>query len=293
MRALITGWFSFEQGEATAGDLRAAEVVCGWLDEADIAYDVATSPAFGGGLDWREVDPGDYSDVVFVCGPLHGEQLDALVDRFRGCRRTAVDVSLTPGAPPDFDVVFERDGGGAPRPDLAIASARESAPVVGVVRAHAQPEYGGATALDEVHATIDRALAGERVAIVELDTRVDPREPGIQTCAQVESAIARTDAVVTTRLHGLVMALKGGTPALAIDPVHGGGKVTGQARALEWPHVRGVDALEVEDLRAALRSCLDPDARRTAAECRDRVQEQVRRLGETVVQSLAESHRVA
>lgn len=291
MRALVTGWFSFEHGEATAGDLRAAEVVCGWLDEAGIAYDVATSPAFAEGIDWREADPAAYSDLVFACGPLEGEQLDALVDRFRDCRRTAVDVSLTPGTHPDFETVFERDGAGTARPDVAIASRRETVPVVGVVRAHAQPEYHGATDLDEVHATIDRALAGERVAIVELDTRVDPREPGIQTCAQVETAIARTDAVVTTRLHGLVMALKGGTPALAVDPVHGGGKVTGQARALGWPHVLCVDDLHVDDLRSVLRSCLDPDARRRAVECRDRAHEQVRRLGDEVVRSLTGRHR--
>ncbi len=46
---------------------------------------------------------------------------------------------------------------------------------------------------------------------------------------------ARLDAVVTTRLHGLVFALRAGVPVLAVDPVAGGGKVTAQAAALGWP----------------------------------------------------------
>ena len=47
--------------------------------------------------------------------------------------------------------------------------------------------------------------------------------------------IARSDVVVTTRLHGLVLALKNGVPALAVDPVAGGAKVAAQAAAWGWP----------------------------------------------------------
>ncbi len=36
------------------------------------------------------------------------------------------------------------------------------------------------------------------------------------------------------RMHGLVLALKHGVPALAVDPVAGGAKVTAQSRALRW-----------------------------------------------------------
>lgn len=286
MRALVAGWFSFAHGEATVGDLRAGEVVCRWLDEAAIPYDVALSPVFDDGVNLDEVDPGTYSDLVFVCGPAHGEQLDALLERFSECRRTGVDVSLLPGAKPDFDVLFERDSERISRPDLAIASVYEPIPVVGIVRAHAQPEYGGAAAFDEAHAAIDELLAREHVAPVELDTRVDPREPDKQTCAHIEAAFARMDAIVTTRLHGLVMALKAGVPALAVDAVHGGGKVRAQAEALGWPHVRGVDDLTVEGLRSGLHACLDPDARRHAAAASDHAREQIDRVGEELVAAL-------
>ena len=47
--------------------------------------------------------------------------------------------------------------------------------------------------------------------------------------------IGRADVVVTTRLHGLVLALKQGVPALAVDPVAGGAKVAAQAAVWGWP----------------------------------------------------------
>ncbi len=43
------------------------------------------------------------------------------------------------------------------------------------------------------------------------------------------------DIVVTTRLHGMVLALKNGVPAIAVDPIVGGAKITQQARAINWP----------------------------------------------------------
>lgn len=38
-------------------------------------------------------------------------------------------------------------------------------------------------------------------------------------------------------MHGLALALKAGVPALGVDPVAGGGKVSRQAEALGWPAV--------------------------------------------------------
>ena len=50
MRALVAGWFSFEGMGATAGDILARDVVCGWLEEAAIPYDVATARPFTDGI---------------------------------------------------------------------------------------------------------------------------------------------------------------------------------------------------------------------------------------------------
>ena len=52
---------------------------------------------------------------------------------------------------------------------------------------------------------------------------------------------------MTTRLHGLVLALKNGVPAVAIDTVAGGAKVARQADALGWP-VLAADSLTASEL---------------------------------------------
>jgi hypothetical protein len=86
---------------------------------------------------------------------------------------------------------------------------------------------------------------------------------GPATAAQIESAIAATDVVVTTRLHGLVLVLKNGVPALAVDPVAGGAKVAGQAAAWDWPVLlppAGDPALDRAALDALWAWCRSPEA---------------------------------
>ena len=62
------------------------------------------------------------------------------------------------------------------------------------------------------------------------DTRLATGEPHVpSTAAQVESLLRRLDAVVSSRLHGMVLALKNGVPVVALDPVDGGAKVAAQA----------------------------------------------------------------
>jgi hypothetical protein len=46
VRVLLAGWFSFLDGEVTAGDVLALEAVRRSLGEARIGYEVAWSPAF-------------------------------------------------------------------------------------------------------------------------------------------------------------------------------------------------------------------------------------------------------
>ena len=80
MKTLVAGWFSFELMGATAGDLMTRDLACEWLTRAGRPYDIAVAPPFTGGVDWREVDPAGYSDVVFVCGPLgNGPPVDAFL----------------------------------------------------------------------------------------------------------------------------------------------------------------------------------------------------------------------
>ncbi|MCA1844023.1 MAG: polysaccharide pyruvyl transferase family protein [Actinobacteria bacterium] len=302
-RALVAGWFSFSRTGATAGDLLARDVACDWLTRGGIAFDVAHSAAFAGGVDWRRVDPGRYTDLIFVCGPFYVRRrlvrfmpvavatilvrlapilarlradplqrlpLELLVTRFRRARLVGLDLSILgpPGAWQPFDVLLERDSAVTVRPDLAFLASSPAVPVVGLVLAERQREYRGSGAHDRCEAAIRRALRDRDLVVVPVDTRLDrPNPGGLGNAAQVESLIARMDAVVTTRLHGAVLALKNGVPALMVDPVAGGGKVSRQARALDWPVIVDVESLDPTGLGEALERVLSPAARELARQC--------------------------
>lgn len=98
----MTGWFSFLHGEATAGDVLALARVERVLRDAGLAYDVVWSPGFRAeGTHFDDVDPAAYSRLVFVCGPVHGPQVEELHRRFAHCVRIAVGVSVVdPRSPP-------------------------------------------------------------------------------------------------------------------------------------------------------------------------------------------------
>lgn len=270
MKALVVGWFSYEGYGATAGDLMARDVVLDWLREAGRPADVATAPPFEGGLRWDEVHPADYDDLVFVCGPLgNGPPIAELFESFAHCRLHGVDVSMLEplAAWNPFDTLLERDSDRTARPDLSFLAAGPTVPVVGVILAHRQEEYGERALHERADAAIERLLSRREAARVPIDTRLDHAERGARTPAEVTSLIARMDVVVTTRLHGLALALKNGVPALAVDPIRGGAKVTRQARVLGWPGLVATERADDEAMARAFAFCLSDEARRRAAAC--------------------------
>ncbi|WP_139166676.1 polysaccharide pyruvyl transferase family protein [Paracoccus chinensis] len=88
---------------------------------------------------------------------------------------------------------------------------------------------------------------------------------GLSNGAQVEAVCRRLDVMLTTRLHGMVLALKNGVPVIAIDPVAGGDKVTRQARLLGWNEVFEADLVTDEAVAAALERCLSEEGRARAS----------------------------
>lgn len=249
MRVLVTGWSSFLDGEATAGDVLSMEVVRDSLVEARVGVDVAWSSRFrADGPSLEQVDPDSYTHLVFVCGPAHGQQVRQLHERFMHCRRLAVGVSVVVPDDPavtGFHRVIARDEAGAsPSRDLAAAPRCAQVPVVGVVLAHAQHEYGNRQRHAGVHAVLTSWLARQDCARLPFDTRLDSHDRRLaRTSGQLESVIRRLDVMVTTRMHGLVLALKNGVPVLAVDPIAGGAKVSAQAAAWAWPAVVAADSL--------------------------------------------------
>lgn len=265
MRVLVAGWFSIEGGGATAGDMLVRDAVRTWLQERNIPHDVAVERALGPGVDWFRVSPTRYTHLVFVCGPI-GPHLAVceLVERFACCKRAAINVSPV-GDPAwrPFDLLLERDGAKRSRPDLAITLPAVNTPVVAVVRIHKQTEYAGAGP-EIAHEAFDRLLSSREAAAFAVDTVLDPHVPGRRTAAEVQALLARADVVLTTRLHGLALALAQGVPAVVVDPICGGAKVLAQAQALDWPASLTVEALDDATLERHFDWCLTPDARQRA-----------------------------
>ncbi|ARQ67804.1 polysaccharide pyruvyl transferase family protein [Streptomyces marincola] len=275
-RTLLTGWFSFVNGEATAGDVLALDRVRQVLDAAGVPYDVAWSPGFRpDGLSLERAEPRDYTRLVFICGPVHGPQPAGLHERFAHCRRIAVGTSVVDPDDPavtGFHVVLARDGAGRePVADLSLRAPRRTpVPVVGVLLTRGQHEYGERRLHGAVAETVTRWLAGSRCAPVVLESRLD-RSDGLLcgTPDQFLAVLGRLDALVTDRLHGLVLGLRAGVPPIAVDPVAGGAKVTAQARACRWPAVVPAERLDDRRLEVWLTWCLERGrqvARRRAAQ---------------------------
>ncbi len=267
---LVTGWSGVLHGEATAGDVLSMAAVSDALTTVGVACRTGWSAVMcpPGGLRLDDADPADFTHLVWACGPLSGKPVVQTAARFARCRRIAVGVSVLDPADPAvaaFDTVLARDTAGAGGlPDLAARPPVGPVPVVAVFLTAGQQEYGARRRHDQVSAAIGDWLGSRDLARLELDTRLDPRDWRLAaTPGQVESVVRRVDAVVTTRLHGLVLALKNGVPAVAVDPVSGGAKVTAQARAWDWP-VLAAEALTPTALDAALDAALS-DAGRAAA----------------------------
>lgn len=289
MRILVAGWFSFEHGTATAGDLLARDLVCDWLGQAGYAFDIATAAPFTGGVDVETVDPRRYTHLLFVCGPFERGRLERiLLSRFWHCRLIGIDLSMqVPLADWNpFDLLIERDSSRAANPDLVFATRQALPPVVGVCLV--EPYPAGATSVTDP--AIRRLTASRPMAVLDVDTRLDRNTTGFRNPAEIEAVIARLDVMITTRLHGTVLALKNGVPAIAIDPEPGGNKLRRQAAVIEWPVIFDAGQLDDAALREAFDYCLTPEARELARRCSDRAAAAIHRLGEAMLAALADAH---
>jgi len=289
MKALVAGWFSFEQMGATAGDLLCRDLVCQWLEGTGCPYDVALAPPFEGGVDWRCVDPKTYSYVVFVCGPFgNGSPVTDFLQRFAGCRLIGLSLSMieSPDVWNPFDLLLERDSSVTSRPDISFLSQSAHVPVVGTILIHHQPEYGEKDMGQVANDRIRRFVNSREMAVVNIDTRLDINSTGLRSPAEVESLIARMDVVLTTRMHGMVLALKNGIPAVVIDPVAGGAKIRGQSRTIGWPIVFTADTVTDEQLHKAFDYCLTEGARTKAKECCNRAIKMVQEMRDEFISAL-------
>ena len=131
------------------------------------------------------------------------------------------------------------------------------------------------------------------MAAIPVDTRLDANKTGLRTAAEIESVIARMDLVLTTRLHGLVLSMKNRVPAIVIDPVAGGAKVSRQAAALGWPLIFDADTVTDRQLQEAFDYCRTEDARQQAEIYRRRAVQALEQLRIEFVDSMTKPGRTA
>jgi hypothetical protein len=292
MKILVAGWFSFEGCSVTGGDLMARDLACQWIESTGHSYDIALASPFIGGVNWRSVDPKTYSHVVFVCGPFACNRGNAeFVKYFSSCRLIGLDLSMI--EPTDrwnpFDVLIERDSSAIARPDIAFGCDQPKIPIVGIILVHPQNEYGSKNQHHIANEAINRLINSREMVALPIDTGLDPNKTNLRTAAEIESLIARMDLVVTTRLHGTVLALKNSVPAIVIDGIAGGAKVLRQAETIGWPVAFSVDRISDEALQKAFEYCLTEDARAKAKECCDRALKTVEQVRDEFILALNSS----
>lgn len=287
MKVLIAGWFSFKDMGATAGDLICRDLVSDWLTSAGIDCDLAVAPPFTGGVDWDQVAADAYTHVIFVCGPFgNGWPVSDFLHKFQSCGLIGLNLTMLDRLENwnPFDLLIERDSDVTVRPDMSLLAKPKRVPIVGLILADRQKEYGERALHDLANSVIDRLLDSREAAVVKIDTRLDPNRTGLRSASEVESLIARMDVVVTTRLHGTVLALKNGVPALAIDPIAGGHKVQRQASRLGWPLCFLADQTDERELANAFDFCLTESARLQARDCSQRARQSLEHIKTELLQ---------
>lgn len=273
MRVLITSWASFLHGEANAGDVASTHRVASALETAGIPHDSAWSPMLRpDAMSLAQAPAQNYTDVVFVSGRLHGWQVEQLHERYASCRRVAVGCSvIDPHSPAytGFHSVLARDfPGAAAARDLSAGVPYARTPVAALVLASGGREYGTHRRHERVHQHLLDWFAGVDCAPIVADSRLNTGDA--RMCAtpdQFAALLERSDVVVTTRLHGLTFGLSCGVPVLAVDTIAGGGKLSAQATAWEWPALLSAEDVHVspEGTRPRLQRwwewCRTPEAR--------------------------------
>jgi hypothetical protein len=290
LKVLLAGWFSFEQMGASAGDLLCRDLVHDWLRNVGIDVIVASTPPFSGDVSWRSVPADAVDAVVFACGPFgNGWPVPEFLAHF--ARRPLVGVNLTMLRPLEewnpFDVLLERDSSRQCRPDAVFLADPRRVPVAGLVFVHAQQEYGSKGLHDAANGALRQLARANGLATIEIDSRLDVNAYGHTTPDQIESLISRVDVVLTTRLHGMVLALKNGVPSVVIDPIIGGAKILRQASAIGWQHAIAMDQCDSQWLQNALRACLSPSGRTEALSTAARARAQLTTLQSELVSALA------
>ncbi len=287
--ALVAGYFSYEDGFATFGDIEAMKVTCQWLEKAGINYDVACHHLNGlVGLPLKNVNPDVYDIFVFVCGPWKEENND-IIKKFDHCMKIGVNLSLEDINSNRFDLLYPRDLPNQFNPDVVFSSIHKSVPLIGVCLVHSQYEYGEKQRHQQVSRAVEEYLEESNVAFIYLDTLCRENEFGITSANNFESIVARLDVVISSRLHGMVFSLKNEVPVVAIDAIAGGAKLTKQAKAVEWPLVLDGDAVNKKMISESVQKCLQEPLKQRAKEVKQLALKKITKMEDRFIKDVATS----
>lgn len=269
LNAIIAWWGALDNGGETIGDLfslcRVARLATQHFKSVTLLSRYQYNQLSATGLpvvNLQNCNPEHYEVLIFVCGPIIKGSVAfvELINRFSHCRKIAIGVSVLPPLSPDswnpFDLVLARDGMESVVGDVAFDPRDYSAQTifsrnVGVCLRGQQREYGPGMSLhteasDLVNYIVD--LLGQ--STISLDTKL---YGNANATTNILTEFSRCRLVITTRLHGALLALALGIPTLAIDQVKGGAKLSSVCRLLGWSAVVRVDKMNCySDIEAHL-----------------------------------------
>lgn len=253
-------WWGSSPHGATLGDLLAVRNLSTELSRRGWPHSVVSHPRFAEqghvvAVDHARLKPG-IDTIVFVCGPLvNTARLAFLLGRFPAAAKFAVGVSVLAHEAAlnrRFTGFVARDGLIPSHFDLSIAEVEPPAPPpggrplkAGLCFRGAQKEYRGRACLAE---RAQGLLAGltERFGLEPVPFTTDLGSG--RSAADVQAALRSVDIVLTTRLHGSLLALAAGKPVIAIDQIAGSAKVLPVVSRTGWRHALAVDDASEERL---------------------------------------------
>jgi len=260
-RIVIVGWFSFSLNHNTAGDLLSMQTLYDWVISAEFDCKVAVpTPVMPYEVETASLIEDAYDAIIFVCGPLTDYSLKPFMDKFTNIKRFAVNVSLIEGniVGEELNKVFARDSSSIANVDISLATKSVLTPVVGLIYVGKQYEYEGQDH-EKVEVVVDETLNHLDCARIFIDTKLPNNNHGLKSSGQIEAVIKKMDVVITTRLHGALLSLRNGVPAVVVDPVPSSAKVSRQMKAIGWPLLINDNELDSLALSEAMSKALKPE----------------------------------
>ncbi|WP_395448198.1 polysaccharide pyruvyl transferase family protein [Aminobacter sp. UC22_36] len=261
---LLFWWGSYGyKGGPTLGDLMAvnnlsARLARGGIEHAVVSHTDLRLPDHLSVDDIYSIQPAQ--KLVFVCGPVtDNRELRDLLSIHARAKKVAVGVSVLTNQSTmngRFDRIVARDGADRSYFDLAIAEFVAPAQrgttfsTVGVCLRGPQGEYGDARkGMAQLAETVFQDVVRQNgFQPISIDTVLSAKN----TPATINAQLAASDIVLTTRMHGALLALAAGKPVIAIDQVPGGAKVAAVVGKTGWPFVFRAENVGPETIHEAV-----------------------------------------